>query len=71
MEVLRRGVRGAGPAMRPEGRRVTAPVTFTTMADANAWLAYRQTGAGPGVGIDATLGKVLFGDYAHQSVDNL
>ena len=46
-----------------EGRWVTAPVTFTTKADANAWLANQHTDTGHGVWVDPSLGKELFGHY--------
>ena len=43
-----------------EGRCVTAPVTFATKADANAWLANQQADTGRGVWVDPSFGKELF-----------
>jgi len=40
-----------------EGRWVTAPVTFATKADANAWLANQQADTGRGVWVDRVSAK--------------
>jgi integrase len=49
-----------------EGRWVSAPVTFATKADANAWLAGQQADTGRGVWVDPSFGKELFSHYARQ-----
>lgn len=46
------------------GLRRTAPSTFTTKADAHAWLIVRQSESLTGDWIDPHLGRVTFGEFA-------
>ncbi len=47
-----------------DGLRRTAPSTFTTKADANAWLTVRQSELLRGDWIDPDLARVTCGDFA-------
>jgi integrase len=47
-----------------EGRRYTAPSTFDTKADADAWLARERTAIGSGGWVDPDAGTVRFEDFA-------
>ena len=49
---------------REEGERFTAPRTFATKADAQAWLAGERADRDRGTWRDPRQGQVHFGDYA-------
>lgn len=49
------------------GKRVNAPATFASKADANAWLAEQETGLrGGGPVVDPRRGRMSFKEYASQ-----
>lgn len=47
-----------------DGRRITAPSTFATVADANAWLDNESSARARGTWIDPTRGKLTFREYS-------
>lgn len=49
-----------------DGRRVIAPQTFGTKADATLWLDSVRTDQAIGLRIDPTRSKILLGNYANQ-----
>ena len=51
------------------GEQVAAPTTFTTKADANAWLAAVETDIRRGEHVDPRAGAERFGAYAQQWLD--
>ena len=50
--------------LAPDGLRRNAPSTFTTKADAHAWLTVRQSELLRGDWIDPELGRLTLGAYA-------
>lgn len=51
---------------RLDGRRVVAPRTFTTRAEALAWLAGERADRARGAWRDPDTGRVRLADYAHD-----
>lgn len=49
-----------------EGQRFTAPATFSTKGDADAWLARQQTDIRGGAWVDPDAGRISFRQYAEQ-----
>ncbi len=54
---------------RVDGRRLTAPITFRTKSEAQAFLAAVRTDLERGTWVDPDLGCVLLRDYAWQWLD--
>lgn len=52
------------------GRRITAPVTFTTKRQATSWLVEQEADRLRGVVRDHDGGRRLFGDFASEWIDN-
>ena len=52
------------------GVQVSAPYTFATKADANAWLSAVETDVARGQFVDPAKGTVTFGKYAREWMDH-
>jgi len=55
----------------PTGERVNAALTFSTKADASAWLAQLETDIRRGVWIDPRAGEVRLDDYAQSWLNGM
>ena len=66
-EAAERALAGAPLEVR---RQVSAPYTFATKADANAWLSAVETDVARGQFVDPAKGTVTFGKYAREWMDH-
>jgi integrase len=55
----------------PTGERITAPLTFRTRADANAWLSQLETEMRRGIWVDPRAGQVRLDDYAQAWLNGM